>query len=195
MKRQASSSPWVIASRLLDKTGPRVRSTIGCHLGSSTRACSLPLLGRRCAGLATSTPSSPPAPGGHRPLPGMLDHEAFKGAVEREEIDTVIVAFTDLTGRQLGKRYDAEYVLDHFHDFESHACDYLLTIGLDMNPLDGFRAANWCSRYFHFFSSYFIFIIYLFVFDYKINMNKNKWKNSKLSILVLARGSDHGEPS
>jgi hypothetical protein len=88
-------------------------------------------LGRRC-GLATA-----------RPLQGMLDYDAFKRAVEADELDTVIVAFTDLTGRQLGKRYDAEYVLDHYHDFESHACDYLLTIGVDMNPLDGFKAANW----------------------------------------------------
>lgn len=83
------------------------------------------------------------AAAGGRPREGMLNYAAFKKAVEGGEIDTVIVAFTDLTGRQLGKRYDAEYVLDHFHDFESHACDYLLTIGVDMNPLDGFKAANW----------------------------------------------------
>jgi len=44
------------------------------------------------------------------------------------------MAFTDLTGRQLGKRYEAEYVLDHYHNMESHACDYLLTVGVDMNP-------------------------------------------------------------
>jgi len=82
-----------------------------------------------------------------RPLQGMLNYDEFKRAVEAEELETVIVAFTDLTGRQLGKRYDAEYVLDHYHDFESHACDYLLTIGVDMNPLDGFKAANWQRGY------------------------------------------------
>lgn len=72
-----------------------------------------------------------------------MDYDSFKRAVEADEVDTVVVAFTDLTGRQLGKRYDAEYVLDHYHDFLSHACDYLLTIGVDMNPLEGFAAANW----------------------------------------------------
>ena len=41
---------------------------------------------------------------------GLLNPELLKKLVSNEEIETVIVAFTDHYGRLMGKRYDAELV-------------------------------------------------------------------------------------
>ena len=40
-------------------------------------------------------------------------------------IDTVLVAFPDMQGRMIGKRFQAEYFLE-MADEETHGCDYLL---------------------------------------------------------------------
>ena len=42
----------------------------------------------------------------------MLSIEELRGEVERGEIDTVVVAFTDMQGRLMGKRLEAEYFLE-----------------------------------------------------------------------------------
>lgn len=66
--------------------------------------------------------------------------------VERGEIDTVVVAFTDHYGRTMGKRYDALFFLDSL-DTGSHACDYLLTADMEMEPVEGYAYANWERGY------------------------------------------------
>ena len=58
-------------------------------------------------------------------------------------IDTVIVALTDPFGRLVGKRFRADLFLDSVAKHGTHACNYLLTVNLDMDPLDGFKIANW----------------------------------------------------
>ncbi|MFL2772694.1 MAG: hypothetical protein ACJ0DH_03825 [bacterium] len=42
-------------------------------------------------------------------IKGMLSLEELEELVKREEIDTVLMVFTDLYGRFMGKRYDAEF--------------------------------------------------------------------------------------
>jgi len=74
---------------------------------------------------------------------GKLTWNQLHTHIEKEEIDTVIVAFTDVTGRLLGKRYDAPFVQSQGDKFISHACDYLLTVDSEMNVVEGFKAANW----------------------------------------------------
>jgi len=74
---------------------------------------------------------------------GRLTLKEFAKHVKSGDIRTVVVGFTDLIGRTLGKRYDADYVVDHGEEFVSHACDYLLTVDADMNILQGFKASNW----------------------------------------------------
>jgi glutamine synthetase len=61
-------------------------------------------------------------------------------------IDTVIVAFTDHYGRTMGKRYDAEFFLDSL-DTGSHACDYLLTVDMEMEPVEGYAYTSWEGGY------------------------------------------------
>ncbi|HAC81369.1 MAG TPA: glutamine synthetase, partial [Deltaproteobacteria bacterium] len=47
--------------------------------------------------------------------------------VQAGEVDTVIVGFTDLYGRLMGKRCDAEFFLEEVARDGTHGCDYLLT--------------------------------------------------------------------
>lgn len=74
---------------------------------------------------------------------GMLDTDALASLVEDGTIDTVIVGFTDHYGRVHGKRYDASFFLDDCIDNGTHACDYLLTVDMEMEPVPGYSSANW----------------------------------------------------
>jgi glutamine synthetase len=70
-----------------------------------------------------------------------LDELSLK--IERGHIDTVLVGFPDPFGRLVGKRFCASVFLDSVKDHGTHACNYLLTVNLDMDPLSGFEVANW----------------------------------------------------
>lgn len=73
----------------------------------------------------------------------MLSLNDLKQAVEIEEIETVIVAFTDHYGRLVGKRFDAEFFLESAAEDGTHGCDYLLTTDMEMEPIPGYKFANW----------------------------------------------------
>ena len=60
-------------------------------------------------------------------FPGMLDIAGLEEAVAADQVDTVVVAFTDLYGRLMGKRLDAGFFLESALSEGTHACDYLLT--------------------------------------------------------------------
>ena len=62
-------------------------------------------------------------------------------------VDTVLMAFTDLYGRFMGKRLDAGFFLDNAVSEGTHACDYLLTADMEMEPVQGYRLANWTRGY------------------------------------------------
>lgn len=74
---------------------------------------------------------------------GMLSIEDLSAMVEDGAIDTVVVAFTDHYGRVHGKRSDASFFLETMVESGTHACDYLLTVDMEMNPVPGYRYANW----------------------------------------------------
>src|SRR2546423_13137996 len=77
----------------------------------------------------------------------MLTLDALAELVDTGEIDTVIVAFSDHYGRLCGKRYDAEFFLEEIATGGTHACDYLLTVDMEMEPVPGYRFANWEAGY------------------------------------------------
>ena len=56
-------------------------------------------------------------------IKGMLSLEELEELVKCEEIDTVLMVFTDLYGRFMGKRYDAEFFLEEGVGHGTHACD------------------------------------------------------------------------
>jgi len=74
---------------------------------------------------------------------GMLSLDELAAHVDAESVDTVIVAFTDHYGRVHGKRYDATFFLDDCAEGGTHACDYLMTVDMDMNPQPGYKYASW----------------------------------------------------
>ncbi len=63
------------------------------------------------------------------------------------EIDTVMVAFTDHYGRLMGKRFDADFFIEDGLANGTHACNYLLTTDMEMEPVSGYSYANWESGY------------------------------------------------
>ncbi len=78
---------------------------------------------------------------------GMLTTDDLARRFESGEIDTVLVVFTDHYGRFMGKRFDAGFFLESAAREGAHACDYLLTVDMEMNPVPGYRLANWARGY------------------------------------------------
>jgi glutamine synthetase len=68
-------------------------------------------------------------------------------AVERGEVDTVVVGFTDHYGRLCGKRFDASFFLESAVEDGTHGCDYLLTTDMEMEPVPGYDFASWEQGY------------------------------------------------
>ena len=80
-------------------------------------------------------------------MPGRLALRELERLVRRDEIDTVLTVFPDGFGRLLGKRAVAGYFLDEVARDGAHACIYLLTVDIDMEPLSGFRLTSWERGY------------------------------------------------
>src|SRR3712207_1588039 len=63
-------------------------------------------------------------------------------------IDTVVVAFTDMQGRLMGKRLHGEFFMEqNVGETEVEACNYLLALEMEMDPVPGYRLANWEQGY------------------------------------------------
>jgi glutamine synthetase len=77
----------------------------------------------------------------------MLTRDALVQLVNEGEIDTVVVGFTDLYGRLMGKRFDADFFIEQTVDHGTHGCDYLLAVDIDMEPIPGYEFANWAKGY------------------------------------------------
>src|ERR1044071_1369005 len=76
-----------------------------------------------------------------------LDLNALKQKISSGEIDTIIMAFPDTNGRLVGKRMVGQYFLEQCTDEGTHGCNYLLTVNMEMDPLDGFKLASWDRGY------------------------------------------------
>ncbi|MHB1104205.1 MAG: glutamine synthetase family protein [Devosia sp.] len=79
-------------------------------------------------------------------MPAAYSLDALKADVAKGAIDTVLVAFPDMQGRLIGKRFQAEFFLEGAIE-ETHGCDYLLANDIDMEPVPGYEAANWGKGY------------------------------------------------
>ena len=73
--------------------------------------------------------------------------ELIDAAIADGSVDTVVVAFPDMHGRPVGKRVTADFFTSHVAEHGIEACDYLLAVDVDMNPLPGYRFANWDTGY------------------------------------------------
>src|SRR5581483_9074309 len=77
----------------------------------------------------------------------MIDLDQLAGLVEAGDVDTVVAGFTDAYGRLAGKRFDAGFFLDVVAREGTHACDYLLTVDMEMEPVAGYEFASWEQGY------------------------------------------------
>ncbi|WP_201258077.1 type I glutamate--ammonia ligase [Piscirickettsia litoralis] len=78
---------------------------------------------------------------------GMLTLEQLKAQATNNEVNTVLVVFTDQYGRFLGKRLDVDFFLESALEKGVGACNYLLTTDMQMNPMPGYDYANWQKGY------------------------------------------------
>jgi len=79
-------------------------------------------------------------------MPGNLTLEDLKAAVKRGEIDTVVVAGIDMQGRLMGKRFHAQFFVDGGWE-ETHCCNYLLTVDMEMTTVQGYKSSSWQTGY------------------------------------------------
>jgi len=80
-------------------------------------------------------------------MPGRLDRTQLVQLVEQGDIDTVLTVFPDTFGRLMGKRVVGNYFLDHVVEEGAHACIYLFTVDMEMEPLPGFKLTSWERGY------------------------------------------------
>ena len=73
--------------------------------------------------------------------------EELREMVRDGQVDTVIVALTDMQGRLMGKRVQAQAFLRGVVDHGIHFCTYLLGTDMEMNTPEGFRLMNWQTGY------------------------------------------------
>jgi len=79
--------------------------------------------------------------------PGRLTRDELLRLIKSDEIDTVILAITDMQGRLQGKRLDARFFADEIDTGAVEGCGYVLACDVDMNTVDGFALTSWESGY------------------------------------------------
>ena len=78
----------------------------------------------------------------------MLTLEELREDVAVGAVDTVIACFTDMQGRLLGKRVDAEFFLsENEAGHTGEGCNYLLALEMEMDPVPGYAIASWDHGY------------------------------------------------
>ena len=68
-------------------------------------------------------------------------------AVARGEVDTVLLAMTDMQGRLQGKRLTATHFLEEVAEHGAESCNYLLAVDVDMRTVDGYAMSSWERGY------------------------------------------------
>jgi glutamine synthetase len=78
----------------------------------------------------------------------MLSFAELKSEVEAGRIDTVVVAFTDMQGRLMGKRLHAEFFVEEVEAGRVvEGCNYLMALDMEMDPVPGYEIASWEQGY------------------------------------------------
>jgi glutamine synthetase len=77
----------------------------------------------------------------------VLTLEELRRDVEGGAVDTVVVAFTDMQGRLMGKRLHAAFFLEDSLEHGVEGCNYLLALEMEMDPVPGYEIASWERGY------------------------------------------------
>ncbi|MFM5905077.1 MAG: glutamine synthetase family protein [Micrococcales bacterium] len=78
---------------------------------------------------------------------GYLTLDQLTSAVAEKLVDTVIVAFTDMQGRLVGKRVAARLFLEDIAAHGAECCNYLLAVDVENNTVDGYQISSWERGY------------------------------------------------
>ena len=81
------------------------------------------------------------------PRTGNLSIAELEASVSAYEVDTVIIAFTDMQGRLVGKRVSARLFLEEFAEHGAECCNYLLAVDVENNTVDGYEISSWARGY------------------------------------------------
>jgi glutamine synthetase len=73
--------------------------------------------------------------------------DELRAGVDDGTVDTVVVAFTDMQGRLMGKRMHAEFFLEDSIEHGIEGCNYLLALEMEMDPVPGYEIASWERGY------------------------------------------------
>ncbi|HXY85897.1 MAG TPA: glutamine synthetase family protein [Gaiellaceae bacterium] len=73
--------------------------------------------------------------------------EELRADVESGAVDTVVAAFTDMQGRLMGKREQAEFFVEESVEHGVEGCNYLLALDMEMDPQPGYAMASWERGY------------------------------------------------
>jgi glutamine synthetase len=68
-------------------------------------------------------------------------------AIQEGGIHTVLMAFPDMQGRWMGKRVTGRHFAETVLSHGSHACAYLLTVDMEMDPVSGYELTSWAKGY------------------------------------------------
>lgn len=79
-------------------------------------------------------------------MPGNLTLDALRELVDAGTVDTVLVAAVDMQGRLMGKRFHAAFFLNGGYK-ETHCCNYLLAVDMEMTTVPGYKSAGWEQGY------------------------------------------------
>jgi glutamine synthetase len=77
----------------------------------------------------------------------MLTIAELTALVDKREVDTVIIAFTDMQGRLVGKRASARLFLEDLAEHGAECCNYLLAVDVENNTVDGYPMSSWETGY------------------------------------------------
>lgn len=77
----------------------------------------------------------------------MLTQHELEAAIERGDIDTVVVAACDMQGRLIGKRVSGWFFLEHAREHGAHFCTYLLGTDMELATPGGYELMTWESGY------------------------------------------------
>src|SRR3954467_9222758 len=80
-------------------------------------------------------------------MSGNLTIDELSSAIADGEIDAVVIAFADAQGRLVGKRVSARFFQEVVLPHGAEACNYLLSVDVDMNTVDGYAMSSWETGY------------------------------------------------
>lgn len=78
---------------------------------------------------------------------GFIDTKTLTELFEAGEVDTVVMAFTDMQGRLIGKRVAARHFLENVSHHGAECCNYLLAVDIENNTIQGYSHASWDTGY------------------------------------------------